>query len=86
VRQLYLYAKVSLIVLARGTGWIFSSGRHDHDFDLIRPLTPASLETLATVKMLIPKADRKAIHELVTLTAVNATPRSSSQLSHEITT
>lgn len=41
---------------------------------------------LATVKMLIPKADRKLIHELVTLTTVNATPRSSSEVSHEITT
>lgn len=41
---------------------------------------------LATVKMLIPKADRKLIHELVFLTTINATPRSSSEVSHEITT
>lgn len=41
---------------------------------------------LATVKMLIPKADRKLIHELVFLTTVNAMPRSSSEVSHEITT
>jgi hypothetical protein len=43
---------------------------------------------LATVKMLIPKADRKLIHELVflTTTTANATLRSSSEVSHEITT
>ena len=41
---------------------------------------------LATVKMLIPKADRKLIHELVSLTTANATLRSSSEVSHEITT
>jgi hypothetical protein len=38
--------------------------------------------------MLIPKADRKLIHELVflTTTTANATLRSSSEVSHEITT
>lgn len=68
---LHLHRQGSLIS-AEGTNVDIRTGRSSF-LDIANHLTQQQ-RLLATVKMLIPKADRKLIHELVSLTTVNATP------------